>query len=443
MPRVPNMLGRFHITFRESTWFADAKRGPFLAGEEGGALDALRFLQVSDLALGQVPELEGEIPFDERRRIVTADRRRVLDRLVTVARDFAPSIVLLPGDLIDDAWATPEDAEELSRALVALGPIPVIVAPGEVDPPHCAGYLRQPCLELMGRCGLPEHVTVFESSKPTTIKIGPVAVTGWATSPADAGSGGAVRPEGGSGKDGAESSRPPPLQDLVPSSALVRSALYHLVVAHQLPVSHRRSVTPDRLVTSGVHYLALGHSVEPSLERDIMGSVRIGKTGHPVIRGIPGGGGVILVGKIRSDHTVVVETVATAARRAFVVSVDVSATASTESLATELASLLSSQKIRSQDLVRIRLSGHWQGAGSPSDCSALLDPHWTHLVIDQDAIELNPESAGSSRSAHLMSLRSSLDSGDERVRARALWLAQEAWSGREVTLDLEDPPSAT
>ena len=387
----------------------------------------LRFLQVSDLRYGAVPALP-ELDVDARvRRLLVEDQRRMLDRIVSLAAEHRADVVLVAGDLLDDAHATPEHADQLVRALASLSPRPVLMSPGDLDPPHPASYLSPEVLELMGKGALPTNLTVFRATAPTMALVAGIAVTGWAIP--------------GRGVAGADA---PVERPAGPRSALASlpkppaGTRHHVLLAHQgaavLPVVP----TPQQLTVAGITYLALGGHEATSLERDIDGHVRVARAGHPFPNRMSATHGGVLLGEIDERGGVAVEVADSGARRIHVVPCDVTGVDPGE-LVAHLRLTLKSRGVREQDLALVKLSGIWRSARLPQLSRRALEPACTHLKLDPTDLVLALQNGPTVRDLHRAGLVPR--SGEPRgpVQLEALRLVDAAWEGGEVIPSGENP----
>lgn len=390
-------------------------------------MGSLRFLQVSDLRFGAVPPLP-ELEIDARvRRLLVEDQRRVLERIVTLAGEHRADLVLVAGDLLDDAHATPEEADHLVRALASLSPRPVIIAPGELDPPHPAGYLSAEVLELMGKTPLPSNVTVFRSASPTTVTTGRLAVTGWAIPPRGAG----VAPD----PDASSSAGRSPLASLPRRPS---EASYHVLLAHQGKPVFTALPSPAQLAGAGITYMALGRDPATLVLRDEDGIVRIGWAGHPFPGHSGGGAGGVLLGQIHAQGMVTVELADAGARRAHQLDCDVTGVDPGDLLA-HLGRLLPGRGVRPKDLVQVRLTGTWSHPRLPAVKKQALAPYCTHLKLDLTGLTLSSHRGTTVRDLHRSGLLPGV--GDPRAPGllEALRLVDAAWEGGEVTPSGENP----
>ena len=378
-------------------------------------MSALRFLQVSDLRFGSVPPLP-ELEIDGRvRRLLVEDQRRVLERIVALAGEHHADLVLVAGDLIDDAHATPEDADLVMRALASLAPRPVIVAPGELDPPHPASYLSPDVLELMGKTPLPAHVTVFRAPVPATVVVGAVAVTGWAIP--------------------LRGSEDPPRGALAIPRA---TAAHHVLLAQQGKPVYPMLPTPRQLVDAGVRYMALGRDTSTLLMRDEDGVPRLGWAGHPCPHGLSAGAGGVLLGEI-DDHGVVrIEVADAGARRVHLLDVDVTGLGAAE-LSTHLKLVLPERGVRERDLALVRLRGHWPHAKLPAVKKRALEPFCTHVRLDLAGLNMAFRPGATVRDQHRAGLVPAVGDPHAAARLEALRLVDAAWEGGEVSPSGENP----
>ena len=387
-------------------------------------MGTLRFLQVSDLRFGAVPPLP-ELEIDARvRRLLVDDQRRVLERIVALAGEHRADLVLVAGDLLDDAHATPEDAELLVRALGSLAPRPVLFAPGDLDPPHPASYLSPEVLELMGKAPLPGNLIVFRSAAATTVPVAGVAVTGWAI------------PVRGGPDDGPAPAAGPRSALAALPKAPPRTA--HLLVGHQggavLPVVP----TPQQLVVAGVTYLALGAEQGATLLRDDEGHVRVGRAGFPVPHAVSASAGGVLLGEVDERGGVTVEVAESGARRVHVVPCDVTGVDPAE-LTAHLRGQLRVRGVRAEDLALVKLSGIWRSARLPQLGKRALEPACAHLKLDPTELVLALQNGPTVRDLHRAGLVPR--PGEPRVPAQleALRLVDAAWEGGEVVPSGENP----
>lgn len=384
-----------------------------------------RFLQVSDLRFGAVPPLP-ELQIDARvRRLLVEDQRRVLERVVELAVEQGVDLVLVAGDLIDDAHATPEDADLVVRAIASIG-VPVLLAPGDRDPPHPASYLSPEVLELMGKSPLPANLTVFRAMTPTTVTVAGAAVTGWATSPAKT-----------AGEDAARVAGPRSALAALPKVA-PGSARCHIVLAHQggpvMPVLP----AAELVASAGITYIALGHDEAPLKLTDGQGQVRVGRAGHPVPNRMSAAQGGLYLGTIDPRGGVVVDLVDTGARLTHAIDCDVSGVEPAE-LVAHLKDLLPRKGVRAQDLVLVKLAGTWRGARLPSIGKRALEPACTHVRVDAGGLVLALQNAPTVRDLHRAGLIPQPGQAATPAQMEALRLIDAAWEGGEVIPSGENP----
>jgi hypothetical protein len=392
-------------------------------------LGTVRFLQVSDLRFGAVPPLP-ELEIDNRiRRILIEDQRRVLERVIQLTEEHRADMVLIAGDLLDDAHATPEDADLVIRALGALAPRPVVVAPGLLDPPHPASYLSPEVLELMGKAPLPSNIMVFRATTPATMLAAGVAVTGWAVPP---------RALPASDEHGA----PAVLRGASPNALgpTPPGAHHHVLLAHQGGSVFPALPTPQQLIAAGIHYMALGHDEASLLMRDQDGIVRIAWAGHPFPHRMSGrAAGGILIGQIDDLGVVSVELVDTGARRAHAIECDVTGLADSAELVAHLRQLLPDRGVRPQDLALVRLTGAWSSTRSPALKKRALDPTCAHLRLDLTELVLAFSPGPTVRDLHRAGLIPRAGDARATMHLEALRLVDAAWEGGEVSPSGENP----
>lgn len=370
-----------------------------------------RFLQVSDLRFGAIPALP-ELEIDGRmRRLLVEDQKRVLERVVALAAEHRADVVMVAGDLIDDAHATPEDADHVMRALAALAPRRVFVAPGELDPPHPASYLSPEVMELMGKTPLPAHVTVFRATAPVTVMAGPVAITGWAVPPRGV------------------------IDEPVPLPT-VATGTPHIVLAHRGKPVFATLPAPRQLALAGVSYMALGRDTGTLLMKDEAGAPRIGFAGHPFPHGLGGGMGGLLLGELDESGRVHIEAASSGARRVHLVDVEVSGVGD---LAAYLAHLLPERGVRADDLALVRLRGAWPQAKLPALKKRQLEGACAHVRLDLSGLNLAFRAGPTVREQHRAGLIPAVGDREAAVRLEALRLVDAAWEGGEVSPSGENP----
>lgn len=390
-------------------------------------MGTVRFLQVSDLRFGAIPPLP-ELEIDNRiRRILVEDQRRVVERIVQLTEEHRADLVLVAGDLLDDAHATPEDADHVVRALGSLAPRPVVVAPGLLDPPHPAGYLSPEVLELMGKGALPPNVIMFRATTPTTVLAAGVAVTGWAVPPR------AV--------PAADEPAPGVLRGATPSALgpMPQGALHHVLLAHQGGSVFPALPTPQQLIAAGIQYMALGHDEASLLMRDQDGIVRIAWAGHPCPHRMSGQAGGILIGQIDDLGVVSVELVDAGARRAHALECEVTGIADLPELIAHLRQLLPEKGVRPQDLALVKLTGAWSNGRLPALKKRALEPTCTHLKLDLAELVLSFSPGPTVRDLHRAGLIPRAGDPRATLHLEALRLVDAAWEGGEVSPSGENP----
>jgi hypothetical protein len=381
----------------------------------------LRFVQLSDLRWGGSArlletELGGALWAAHR-----SDANRVLERLVVLVREHRADLVLLPGNVLDDSRASPEQMDRLQQLFAELAPRGIFVGPGELDAPHKVSYLGAASLVGGPSAGLPVNVTVFGTT-PRTHMHGAVAVTGWAS--------------------GAAGSRPVAAGDLY--FPQVAHATHHLVVAHTVP-PFVGLPKPDQLAARGIRYVALGNQAETAFEKDAFGSVRTGWAGHPVAHAFAGRGparapGGILLGEIDPDGVVRVQRVSSGARAARRVDWDVTGIAPLE-LAPALERRLEEESVGPIDLVEVVVCGRWPGLPLPDTLIKESGLEGT-FFFNLETLSISPPSTAASgvpptRQAHLAGILSR--AGSPATRLEAYRLSGAAWDGTEVKPSGEDP----
>lgn len=131
----------------------------------------LVLLQSSDWHVGSAVAGRGLGLSEELR----ARRREEVDeapeRLVRVAREVRPDVVLLPGDLWDAEIVPPSLFRRLVEAFDALAPAPVFVAPGNHDFAGPGGFYDGGFLDALGLPSWPANVSVFRHAAWETLPV--------------------------------------------------------------------------------------------------------------------------------------------------------------------------------------------------------------------------------------------------------------------------------
>jgi hypothetical protein len=418
-----------------------------------------RFLQVGDVRFGTLPRLPQRGIPARLRQVLVQDRDRLLARVLELAREHRADLVLMPGDVIDDARATPEEAEAIMLGLAELAPRPVVVSPGELDPAHPTGYWSPETLTMLGKSPLPANLHVFRSADAHTMVLGTVAVTGWATPPrlalvgrsppADPQEAGPQRDAGS-----AVAPAPSPATPTAPDAAtrpefqpewlaarLPAHVEHRIVVAHQVGPHLASPPVPSMVVAMGLRYMALGHEAEPALLADGAGAVRVGWAGHPLAHELPGPTGGIVCGVVDADGRVQVELVEIDARRAHVLDCDVGAVQEPGGVVAQIAATLERARVRPQDLVWMRLVGSWVHPVLPRVPSAALAALCMHLSVSIADLDVTLPPGETVRDLHLAGLVPRHAPPRSPTSLEALRMALAAWDGEEVTASSEDPPA--
>lgn len=366
----------------------------------------LRFVQMSDLRLGSpvgTPAIEDEALAS----LVASDRARALEFLESCARAHRADVVLLVGDMIDEAWATAADAAPFLEVMRALSPRPVLYAHGPLDPPHATSWLTPEVAELSGLGELPANLHRFTGSVPRGIRIGSVMVTGWATAPRTAG------------------------RRVIELPELTDGATHHLVCAHSLPGGGRTLPDPDSMLRQGIRYLALGGEGGPVVMRDGAGIPRLGRAGAPAASSIPGGGGGALLGELNPDGRVEVEIKRAPTRQVHRLVLELMGEQDPADLPGRVDSLLNTVEARSGDVAWIELVGCWNHALPGTDLRQ--GPRGVVVRFDPDGLMRPAPSGLGIRSAHLERLVSRPDRVGPSTWRLARDLAELAWRQGEVS----------
>ena len=198
----------------------------------------MRLVHTADIHLDACFASLGAAPgFGTRRR---QGLRDVLHLIVTRAREWPADALLIPGDLFDHEYVTRDTVAFIRSEFEALGPTPVVIAPGNHDPyVHDSPYATEPW---------PDNVFIF--SQPAwsvqTFLEGRLVVHGFAF-------------------DGFDISSNPFGSLRIPGDEAV-----HVAVAHGTERAHQppdgKTFAPFHAVDAeddGLAYLALGHFHAP------------------------------------------------------------------------------------------------------------------------------------------------------------------------------------
>ena len=390
-------------------------------------------LQSSDWHVGSALSGRGLALGEELR----ARRREEVDgaaeRLVSVARDVRPDVVLLPGDLWDAENLPPALFRRLVEAFEAMSPAPVFVAPGNHDFAGPGGYYDEGFLAALGLPGWPRNVFVFRGAE-------------WETRPV-------------AGRDDAcvtgraflspllEAARPlqtPPPRPASPYALLAFHGSLESYRGPDAPTGAKRTApfSAEELAAAGFSWAALGHhhATEVVLRPD--GSAAGAYSGSPTGRGLDETGPrSFLRVTLDGEAPPSVETVPADSRRIHDLVLDAAAR-DAEALREAALGLLLDSGAAPADFVRVTLRGR-PGAARPAAALADLRGLVAHLVV-RDRTTPEPESrpdreTAEGRFALEMEARiaAAPDARARRVAELALALGREALLGR-----LPSPPAA-
>jgi DNA repair exonuclease SbcCD nuclease subunit len=191
----------------------------------------LRLLHTADWQLGLRAAQVGE-----RAGVVRAERLRALERLVVLAGELRPDLVVAAGDLFDRPEVDEETVAAAIELLDRLAPTPVVLLPGNHDPLDPGGVWERRIWS-----GAPHHLYIARSAEELVLEGLPDL---------------ALYPCPLSQK---QSQRDPTAW--IPARSLdderLRVGVAHGALA-SLPGSANFPIAPDRAEAAGLDYLALG-----------------------------------------------------------------------------------------------------------------------------------------------------------------------------------------
>ncbi len=199
------------------------------------------------------------------------------ERLLRVAREVRPDLVLLPGDLWDAENGPPALFRRLVDVFDALAPVPVFIAPGNHDFAGPGGFFDEAFLSALGLPSWPGNVTVFRTSTWETRPVpgrDDATVTGRAF----------LSPllEAGRPLD------PPPARPTVPFALLMLHGSLESYRGPDAPSGAKRTApfSKEELAGAGFSWAALGHHHGFEVVERPDGSAAGAYSGSPTGRGL-------------------------------------------------------------------------------------------------------------------------------------------------------------
>lgn len=331
----------------------------------------VQLLQLSDLHLGA--------PFGWLPREQRAERRReqvrALRRAVELAIERGAQAILIPGDLFDGVEADAETMASTIDAFRIAGCPPVFIAPGNHDPWSESSPLWSPRMLRARGWQWPDHVHVFDQPHWTSRSLddAPVRIWGRCWTPGMAST---ERPLDAAARNA--------LGTLAPDELHV--AVFHGSLEGHLPPGQKLcapfSVEEMQLAPFG--YLAVGHYHKgiTSARCAYAGSavaLSCSETGpHVALEAtIEFGSGPAVAKHVPLELD---------ARRAHVVTVDVTMAGSAEEIDRRVGEALGAAGVGVRDLVRVRLTGRLARGVRYAAAGPDLEGRAWHLRVDRSAV---------------------------------------------------------
>ncbi|HKC23178.1 MAG TPA: metallophosphoesterase, partial [Thermoanaerobaculia bacterium] len=304
-----------------------------------------------------------------------AARREEVDgaaeRAVAAALAAEADALLVPGDLWDAESVPPASIHRMLEALASFAPRPVFVAPGNHDFVGAGGWYDASVLAALGMRTWPENVHVFRTEEWTATPFPgrpDVTVVGRAfLSPLMK----AARPLAS-----------PPPRPATPYALLLFHGSYETYGGPDAP--HGAKLTApfsrEELLAAGFTWTALGHHHHVETVDDDDGISRAAYSGCPTGRGFDETGPrfflkVTLDGPSKTE----VELLPADARTIRDLTLDVGE--EPRDLLERAAALLGTERVSSDDIVRLTLTGVQVYGARPSAVLAPLTSRVAHLVL--------------------------------------------------------------
>ncbi|MBQ4151002.1 MAG: metallophosphoesterase [Clostridia bacterium] len=290
--------------------------------------DTIRIIHFGDLHLDS-PFSSLSVDKSEIRR---RELRATFTSIMYYAREVAADIVLISGDLFDDAYATAETTELMCKEFAALPDCRFVIAPGNHDP-----YVRG---SFYASKKLPENVCVFHTEGLSRYVFDDIntEVYGWAFCS-------------------------PSMKDSPLAGKMVEeNGRLHLVCGHcdmASPLSTYCPVTKDDVVRFGAHYNAFSH-IHKNPELCSEKGVSWSYSGFVEGRSFDecGKGGIYYIeAKTSGDFALTVKRQNIARRHYEWDKLDVSGSATINDVAERINELIKEKRYTEETLLRVTLYG--------------------------------------------------------------------------------------
>ncbi|MBW2121290.1 MAG: metallophosphoesterase [Deltaproteobacteria bacterium] len=308
---------------------------------------ALRFLQFSDLHFeSRDYEREWQCP-EEKRKILEDEMKQVVEKIVTVAREYEVCAVLVAGDLFDGRTVSLEGVRFLQDCFRSAGDIQIFIVPGDQDCFGVSSLYNPELLKGIGMNPWPENVHIFKEGPSSSILLpgsDDIAITGI--------------PHIGRGLR-----RERPLAVPIPKDATrLNVLLLHGAFEENGGSKAEATLCFNREEVHSQHfdYIAFGHFHQGEEIRDEEGKVRAASSGCPYgLRTEEFGEKSVIVseierGGIRPEN---IERIRVAPRTVREVKIHCNGLKRADSLRQRIEKGLHREKIEATDLVHIRIEG--------------------------------------------------------------------------------------
>lgn len=393
----------------------------------------LVLLQSSDWHVGSPLTGRGLGLGEELRGLRREEVDQAPDRLVRVAREARPDVVLLPGDLWDAESVPPALVRKLVEALDAMAPAHVFVAPGNHDFAGPGGFYDGALLDALGLPAWPSNVHVFRTAGWETAAVpgrDDATVTGRAfLSPLlDAGRPFATLP-----------ARPS-----VPHAILTLHGSLESYRGPDAPSGSKRTApfSREELLAAGFDWAALGHHHRLEVVEREDGSPAGAYSGSPTGRGLDETGPRhFLKVTLEAGAPARVEPLPAECRKVLDLELDASGR-DAEDLRDSALALLLEAGTTAGDLVRLTVTGRPAGGARPAQTLGDLEGLVAHLALRDRTLgdsEARPE-RGTAEGRFALEIEARIAAAEDPHVRRVLELAGAL--GREALLGRVPAPPA-